>query len=251
MDLALAGQTEEASLRAWPAREREQLDGWELRASSGFTKRANSVQPFGPSTRPVSEIVSDCEKWYAARGLPTIFRLTPFADPSLDAFLAERAYQLVEPTDVLVTRLPISERPSSGLELMELELGEWLQVYGTLSDKDEASLFCLRAILEACGQRRRFGALAAGSQEDSVACGLAVVDGDLVGLFDLVTAEPYRRRGHGAALVAGLLEWGLAQGTQWAYLQVVRTKHPAKALYEKLGFEKAYEYWYRVQAKRV
>jgi hypothetical protein len=110
VDVALAGTIEEASLRAWPAVEKEQLDGWELRASNGFTKRANSVQPFGSSTRPVSEKVFDCEKWYAARGLPTIFRLTRFTEPRLDAFLAERAYQLVEPTDVLVTRIPISAR---------------------------------------------------------------------------------------------------------------------------------------------
>jgi hypothetical protein len=78
-----ARSVEDASLRAWPALVQESLDGWELRYSAGITKRANSVQPLGPSNRSLSEKVSECEAWYSSRGLPTIFRLTPFADPDL------------------------------------------------------------------------------------------------------------------------------------------------------------------------
>lgn len=250
MVLELARRVEDASLRAWPALETEDLDGWELRASSGFTKRANSVQPFNSLTCRISEKVSYCETWYADRGLSAIFRLTPFSEPELDWLLAERAYQRVEPTDVLVTGLPISEGLSSSAEFVQLELEEWLQTYGMLRHNGEVDLSCLRAIIGACGQRRSLGALAVRSH-GNVACGLGVIDKDLVGLFDLVTAQSYRRRGYGAALLDALLDWGSGHGARWAYLQVARSNVPAKALYEKRGFETAYTYWYRVRPDPV
>jgi ribosomal protein S18 acetylase RimI-like enzyme len=80
-----------------------------------------------------------------------------------------------------------------------------------------------------------------------VACGLGVLHDDLLGIFDVITVASQRRRGYGAALMAGLIGWGIARGAAHAYLQVVRSNAPAMALYERLGFTKAYEYWYRVR----
>jgi ribosomal protein S18 acetylase RimI-like enzyme len=105
----------------------------------------------------------------------------------------------------------------------------------------------LETILRACRQQRILAAVSGAEHPAHVACGLAVLDHDLVGLFDLVTDGRYRRRGYGAALVAGLLGWGLAHGAQRAYLQVARTNTAACALYRKLGFSEAYSYWYRVR----
>ena len=102
----LSRSIEHASLRAWPPLESTFIDGWELRFSKGFSKRANSVQAFGPSTRALADKVDHCEASYAARALPSIFRLTPFADPELDAFLEERGYEPVDPTAVLHRAVP-------------------------------------------------------------------------------------------------------------------------------------------------
>jgi GNAT superfamily N-acetyltransferase len=244
----LARRIEEASLRAWPGLELESLDGWELRSSAGFTKRANSVQPLGPSTGRLAEKVTECEAWYAARHLPTIFRLTPFSDPNLDSYLGGRAYKLVDPTDVLFTRLPLSEAYAENVDVVELSLDDWLATYGVLSGAAESALALMRRILEACQKTRVLAALPSESSQDRIACGLAVLDEDLVGIFDVVTAPPHRRRGYGAALVASLIGWGLARGAGCAYLQVVKSNAPALALYRKLGFVPAYEYWYRVHA---
>ena len=73
-----------------------------------------------------------------------------------------------------------------------------------------------------------------------------MLKGDLVGLFDLVTGPNVRRKGHGTSLISRLLEWGGAHGADRAYLQVVQSNAPAIHLYEQLGFQSVYEYWYRI-----
>jgi GNAT superfamily N-acetyltransferase len=248
VDPVLARRIEDASLRAWPALEVQSLDGWELRSSAGFTKRANSVQPLGPSTQPLSEKVAGCEAWYAARDLPTIFRLTSFSDPNLDSFLESRAYEVIDLTDVLYTRLPLAEAYPANADIAELSLDDWVATYGVLSGADESTLTPMRGILDACQEARFLAALSSESSRDLIACGLAVLETDVLGIFDVVTALPHRRRGYGAGLVGGLVGWGLARGADYAYLQVVKTNAPALALYRKLGFAQAYEYWYRIRA---
>jgi ribosomal protein S18 acetylase RimI-like enzyme len=171
--------------------------------------------------------------------------LTPFSDEPLDAYLEEHGYQHVEPTDVLSMPLGAPSK-YSGL-LQEVDLDGWVQEYAALSGRPTSTIPLLRSILQACGQPCFRGAVSAGETFKPVAFGLAVLDQDLVGLFDLVTAEQHRRRGYGAALAAGLLEWGVARGARMAYLQVVRTNVPARELYRKLGFTLVYTYWYRVR----
>jgi hypothetical protein len=56
--------------RAWQPVEREPLGAWELRASAGFTRRANSVLPLGDPGLPLDEALGAVRRWYAARGLP-------------------------------------------------------------------------------------------------------------------------------------------------------------------------------------
>src|SRR5262249_29851311 len=53
---------EEAAMKAWPALEEVLLDGWLLRFSRGYTKRANSVNPLYPSALPLEDHVRQCEE---------------------------------------------------------------------------------------------------------------------------------------------------------------------------------------------
>ena len=255
MDPAIAWELEAASLRAWAALESEQLDGWELRCSGGFTKRANSVQPLGSSSRPLSEKVRECEAWYADRGLPTVFRLTPFAERGLEPILERRGYQLLDPTDVLAVTISGEalsvETHSAEVRLAELSIEDWLETYRALGGVENARLSILRAILEACRQPQLLVALARRPELDRVGCGMCVLDGELLGIFDLIVDALHRRRGYGAALIRELLRWGLARGVRRAYLQVVRSNTAALALYRQLGFTAAYEYWYRIRPERA
>jgi ribosomal protein S18 acetylase RimI-like enzyme len=242
----LARRIEDASLRAWPAIESQSLDGWELRSSGAFSKRASSVQSLGVSRLALSDKVDASEKWYRSRGLPVVFRMTPFSEPDLDDHLEARMYRVVEPTDVLSKSLPRTIEGSRATALAEAPLEDWVRTYLALSNRPPDMTTSLRGILESSTQERTLVKIPDEHRGGSVACGMAVLDHELVGLFDLATAERHRRRGFATALVAGLLNWGHARGARHAYLQVTTTNVPAQQLYRKLGFTGQYRYWYRV-----
>lgn len=68
----------------------------------------------------------------------------------------------------------------------------------------------------------------------AVSTGFGVRVGDAVGVFNIATPEPYRRRGYGAAVTARVVEDGLAAGAVWAWLQ---SSEAGLRVYEGLGFE--------------
>jgi ribosomal protein S18 acetylase RimI-like enzyme len=77
---------------------------------------------------------------------------------------------------------------------------------------------------------------------------MGVMDGDYLGIYNLVTAEDCRRRGIGTELLLHLLDWGIDNAATTAYLQVMLNNEPALKMYERLGFRELYQYWYRVQS---
>jgi ribosomal protein S18 acetylase RimI-like enzyme len=247
-DAALPRRVEEASLNAWPAMQQTLLDGWLLRFSQGFTKRANSIVPLYPSLQPLEETLPQriryCENLYAREQLQTIFRLTSIAAPDrLDSYLEAHGYRHTEPSQVLSTAL--TEIPTTpGFTL--LSQANWLAVYARLTAMPDIAQSLHSAILSGIQGRCAFAALVVNGKP--VACGLGVLEQDLLGLFDIVTHPADRRSGYATRLVEALLSWGSCEGARHGYLQVVADNKPAQILYQNLGFEPLYNYWYRVSA---
>src|SRR5882757_1796283 len=79
-------EMEAIAARAWPATETAMLGDWTLRASGGFTRRANSVLVAGEPGMPVAAALEVVTRWYGERGLPPYLQLpdsSPFV-PALD-----------------------------------------------------------------------------------------------------------------------------------------------------------------------
>jgi ribosomal protein S18 acetylase RimI-like enzyme len=235
-------QIEEVSLNAWPALNTLFYDGWILRFANGYTKRANSVTPLHPGELDANAKIDFCVQQYRRHGLRPIFRLARVNYISgIDAKLATRAYEKFDQTSVQARPLPGEFELSAPAVVVDLIT--WLQLFHDLNP-GRKDLETHEAIL-----RRVIGRLCPMALYDGakmVACGLGVLQGEYLGLFDIVTRESERRKGYGRELTKSLLNWGQEQGAGYAYLQVMLNNKPAQALYRQLGFNEKYQYWYRI-----
>lgn len=244
IDPQLCRRVEEASLNAWPALQQLLLDGWVVRFARGFTKRANSIVPLYPAQQDALAKIRYCENLYAREQLKTIFRLTTVveSDP-LDALLEARGYQRVDFTRVLMRDLA-DARFAAHAAFVQLPRAQWLEAYARIAAVPAAGQQLHALLLAGIRTEHVFGMIA--NTDGPVACGIAVVERELVGLFDIVTDPDARRHGHARALVESLLGWAASRGAHNAYLQVVNTNEPGRALWQQLGFGDLYHYWYRV-----
>lgn len=237
---------EEASLNAWPALQQMLFDGWLLRFTKGYTKRANSVNPLFGSSMNAEEKIALCERLYAEKEQPAIFRLTPLASPGdLDHILARHRYRRIDLTNVQHLDLrgqAMQAEPS--VELRDETVDNWFDTFCRLSVAPRATHQTHQEILQAIPAKRLLAVLA--DSDTIVACGLGVLEHDYFGLFDLVTDPQQRNKGYGTKLVLSMLRWAQEHAAAHAYLQVMQSNAPARHLYAKLGFEEVYQYWYRV-----
>ena len=244
----LLKRLDEVSLNSWPALQQVLFDGWILRFAKGYTKRANSVNPLYESRIDVDKKIDICEKFYKDRGLPTIFRLTPFSSPaSLDQILEKRGYKKVDPSLVLYLNLrDYKPEPVSSTKLRcEEDINAWLKLFCKLSGSPLKRHKPHKEILRAIPSHKILASLTVSRK--TVACGMGVLENDYFGLFDLVTAPQKRNKGYGTQLVLLLLQWAKEHNAFHAYLQVVGSNAPARHLYAKLRFQEAYQYWYRIR----
>ena len=220
-----------------------QYDGWIMRFSNGYTGRANSISVIYPSTIPVEEKISYCEKCYEKQGLPANFKLTE-KDQELSDLLAKRGYQIVTPTDLMVLE---------NLEAFEDEKfcscgffktpEEWLPYYfefENITDKVDQDTFkkMLSKVMVDTIYLYIF------HEGEIVACASAAIEHGYALIQNVIVKSDKRGLGFGEKLCRMLLAKAKQQGAKHAYLQVVQTNEIAKKLYEKMGFKKAYSYWY-------
>ncbi len=242
-----ARRIEEAGLNALQTQRQLFHDGWLLRVSPGSAKRARSVSACFGSTLPLEDKIAHCERVYAGRELPALFRITPFDRPDgLDAALARRGYLAFDRTFVLAAELVGAALPApdaEGVTLVEPSIDAFVDAVGALRGSPPGQRDAHRERLSHSPlDGRRLVALEDG---EPVAAGKTAREGELVGVFDVVTAERARGRGIATALVARLLARAWERGARVAYLQVDAGNAPALAVYRKLGFSTIYEYHYR------
>jgi RimJ/RimL family protein N-acetyltransferase len=240
-------RVEEAGLNALQTQRQLFYDGWLVRLSPGKAKRARSVNAFFGSTLPLDAKIDHCARLYDERGLPLLFRITPFDAPAdLDEQLARRGYERFEPTHVQVASLrrPPEVPPlPDDITLTYPDADAFVEAVGDLRKSPPMQREAHRERLaHALLPRRGIVVWRAG---EPVCVGQVSVSDGYAGLFDVVTAQEARGKGYATCACALLLCWAWDQGAQWAYLQVDATNAPALAVYRKFGYATAYSYHYR------
>lgn len=220
-------------------------DGWLVRLSPGKAKRARSVNAVYPSSLALADKIAYCERLYQDADLPMLFRITPFSQPEgLDAELERRGYTCLEPTAVECAALAAA--PATG-GARPMELGPWIDAVAELRGSPLAHRDAHLARLERMPLRKCAVAVEEGGRV--VATGLTVIEDGVAGLFDIVTREDARRRGHARRVVATLLHLAHGVGARHAYLQVESQNMAARPLYRDFGFAERYQYWYRAHPR--
>ena len=188
------------------------LDGWVLRFSKGFTKRSNSIVPLYSACDEshVEDKIRYCENLYAREQLQTVFRIPSFLPDempqvgTLDGLLEKRGYQVQETSRVLCCNIPQPpDKPKPLAQAKFLALNEWLSVYCDLTGMAEPAQALHRIILNSIGGECGFLVLYHANQP--VACGLGVLERELVGIFDIFTHEQARNQGFARCTLQSLI----------------------------------------------
>ena len=210
------------------------------RASSGFSRRINSVQPTG-STGDFAAKERHARAWFAERDLPLIFRVTPLC-ASIDPLLDSQGYAREAVTDVMVATAEAAG-PSGGVRIAPTPSSEWRRVQVAWMGVERVAAW--EGILGRMAETGHAAFASVSDGEALVAAGIGVRDGDATGLFEVTVAPERRREGFGRALSQGLMAWGKSAGSRRWYLQVEQGNLAARTLYDSLGFVTSYTYWYR------
>lgn len=243
---------EKLSINAWPALQTSFYDGWVLRFSQGYTKRANSINPIYSSTIDINTKLKICEKIYFAMGLPVVYKLTETSYPSnIDDILEADGYDKVDKTSVLTLILAdFNNNKIKGLEI-EFEFSQdWIDSFAACSNcNEQLTLDVMAKMLKNISGNKI--CVKMNVNNEIVACGFGVIEDNYVGIFDIIVKPGKRGKGYGKTIMTGILGEAQNQKVEIAYLQVVVGNSIAENLYSKLGFKEVYQYWYRIKQDKI
>ena len=243
---------EDLSLNAWPSHQIELYDGWILRFSYFYTHRTNSVEQIGPSSLPLQEKIAYCEEIYRAWGTPCIFKINPRVPRDFDTLLYRKEYAIEHVTEVMTMYIPehMPEPAKASVILEDVISPEWIfSLFDLKQTRDPIHRRIVPSMYRAIPKKT----IAAHIEEDGrfVATGLGILDRNYIGIYAIHVDSAYRRRHFARDICRSILAEGVRRGADQAYLQVVQGNMAARKLYNSLGFERLYTYWFRVSPPDV
>jgi ribosomal protein S18 acetylase RimI-like enzyme len=235
--------------RAWPPVESEPLGEWVLRASSGFTRRANSVLPAGDPGRDLDEALAAVRAWYGERGLPAYVQAATGAegtDELLCAALEDRGWVREVTAELWIGGLaPVADAvdpagarrgAAAPVEFSRHTSDSWLARYQRKGVSEVA-----RRVLEG-GPSVWFASVPGAPGEPPAAIGRCVVDGRWAGFAAVEVAPERRREGLATRVMAALAGKAMEEGASAGWLQVETGNTGARRLYDALGFAAHHAY---------
>jgi GNAT superfamily N-acetyltransferase len=249
LDETLLSRVEDAALNASAVAQQRWLDGWLLRTSPGKIKRARCIHALAEGRLGIDERLALAQAVFAEAGLPLMFRITPFTRPAaLDDALAARGFSAEDDTRVMVCPSLPAAPPAlpAGVHWRALDAQAFAETVGALRNSPLVHRRVHAQRLAMSPVPYRAWAIVDAGSGATLCCGQSVREGALVGLYDVITAEPSRGRGLAGLLCEYMLCASASDGAAIAYLQVDAANTAARSVYHQTGFADAYRYHYRV-----
>jgi len=266
--LTAIARLEELCADAWPAFVDERLGAWRLRATGGFTARANSALAIGDPGLPTAAALA-AVRTFAERHDITPRVQAPVGSPwdkavaaqgwVLDVGHAAGSVVSVQVADLgkLAVGPAADGTAASGAagspvaDGTAVEVGEHTGEAATIEVGAPTDAWW-RLVLggpPTPAQRHVLGGAGALTLTDAqgvVGAGRVVVVADHLHVSVLTVDPALRRRGHGTALLAAAARWGRGHGARWGVLQVAVHNTAALALYARAGWTEHHRYRYLV-----
>ncbi|WP_079055892.1 GNAT family N-acetyltransferase [Streptomyces caeruleatus] len=229
------------STRAWRPVESEMLGAWELRAASGFTRRANSVLPLGDPGMPLPDALDVVRRWYGERGLPAYVQTATGAEGTQELLCAELErlgwVREVSAEMWIGALAPVADRGEDAGVVLSREADEaWLARY----QRKGVSEVALKVL--GSGPSVWFATVPGAGGGAPAAIGRCVVDGRWAG-FAAVEVDPaLRRQGLATRVMTALARRALDEGASAAWLQVEAENVGAREMYAGMGFGAHHSY---------
>lgn len=244
---------QEILMNSWPAHHYYFLHGWILRFTDGVTSRANSIFPLH-YTGDLNELDKDitlAEKAYQAYNLPTIFTIPDFFEPNnLAVKLLEHGYQQLGCiTHTLIASAQELRNEAINEEITYIIYSKREKVIsnflGKYSKRDQSA----QKVLDTLANRivipqKRF--IIAEHENTVVGTLMGILDPHgFLYIADVLVAPNFRKQYIATSMFFKIInDWAIPNGVNTIWLQVEIENNEAMNLYTKLGFEKAYSYYY-------
>jgi GNAT superfamily N-acetyltransferase len=231
----------------WPAREIVRYKGWIIHWNDGVTWRANSVLPHEwDGSVELEQLVDYVIDLYREKDTPPAFKISPASQPEgLDDLLVQKGF--VQKMVTHVQTAPIETvsclTPRVPVDLFNVT-DESLDLLMHRSTRDPFAIEVRKEIIYRISGEKTIARVM--MHGDIGGVGLGVVEEDWLGLFSIRTMPEFLRQGIAWSLTCALAQWGEENGVERAFLQVEDTNTTALALYDAMGFETMYTYWYRI-----
>lgn len=232
-------QLEELAFRGWPALSSQDVLGWRLRFSDGYTKRSNSINALDENA---STDIETLERPYRSRNQNPVWRLTPLAPVGIAALLTDRGYRRIERSLMQTCALHSDFAADPEVAIHPRPTPAWLEAFCAHSPVRPEHRDAMRRMLQAIAAPAGFAFVEKAGVPMAMALG--AVEGQYMGLFDVLVMPEARRQGLARRVTESLYAWAWQQGARFAYLQVVATNAAALPLYQAQGFSTVYSYEY-------
>ncbi len=179
--------------------------------------------------------------WFRQRGTRFCFLLRDYCDEIAIARLHADGYRTEHTLPALVCDpLPAPAPAPEGIEIGPVTTADELAAYASVGGEEQG---IDRDTVSASARGARttpgFTLLLGRVDGVAVATSLALVHGDVVGIYNVNVLPVLRRRGFGEAMTGAAIEVGRSQGCRAAFLESTPISH---RLYENMGFRTRYQY---------